>query len=96
MIGHQGKSMTLHWGGCYTPSFHLTTPSYLGLGPLGSLFELTLAMALDLAVYVASGTIGREGQHQVWCARRGCPRTPSKTTDANLDFAPLLLTDFSH
>ena len=38
-----------------------------------------------LALCVASGTTEIQGHHQVWRARRGGPRTPSRTTDANLD-----------
>ena len=36
---------------------------------------------------VASGTTEKQGHRQVWRARRGGPRTPSTTTDANLDCA---------
>ena len=36
---------------------------------------------------VASGTAEIQGHRQVWCARRGGPRTPSTTTDKNLDCA---------
>ena len=38
-----------------------------------------------LASCVASGTTEMQGHCQVCCARRGGPRTPSKTADANLD-----------
>ena len=40
-----------------------------------------------LASCVASGTTEIQGRNQVWRARRGGPRTPSTTTDANLDCA---------
>ena len=40
-----------------------------------------------LALCVASGAIENQGHHQVCRARRGGPRTPSTTTDANLDCA---------
>merc|ERR1719499_2138626 len=40
-----------------------------------------------LASCVASGTTEVPGHRQVWRARRGGPRTPSTTTDANLDCA---------
>ena len=33
------------------------------------------------------GTTEIQGHRQVWRARRRCPRTPSRTTDANLDCA---------
>merc|ERR1711923_240053 len=36
---------------------------------------------------VASGTTEIQGHRQVWRARRGGPRTPSTTPDANLDCA---------
>ena len=36
---------------------------------------------------VASGTTEKQGHRQVWRARCGGPRTPSTTTDANLDCA---------
>ena len=40
-----------------------------------------------LALCVASGSTEIQGHHQVCRARRGAPRTPSTTTDANLDCA---------
>ena len=40
-----------------------------------------------LALCVASGTTEIQGHRQVCRARRGGPRTPSTTTDANLDCA---------
>ena len=40
-----------------------------------------------LASCVASGTTEIQGHRQVCRARRGGPRTPSTTTDANLDCA---------
>ena len=40
-----------------------------------------------LASCVASGSTERQGNSQVCHARHGGPRTPSKTTDANLDCA---------
>ena len=40
-----------------------------------------------LASCVASGTTEVQGHCQVCRARRGCPRTPSTTTGANLDCA---------
>ena len=40
-----------------------------------------------LASCVASGTTEIQGHRQVCRARRGGPRTPSRTTDANLDCA---------
>ena len=40
-----------------------------------------------LASCIASGTTEIQGQRQVWRARCGGPRTPSTTTDANLDCA---------
>ena len=36
---------------------------------------------------VAFGTTDIQGDRQVWRARRGGPRTPSTTIDANLDCA---------
>ena len=44
---------------------------------------------LILAMHVASGTKEIQGQRKVWRTRNGCPRTPSKTTDANLGFFPV-------
>ena len=52
---------------------------------LEGLFELTRRPLL--ASCVASGTTEILGHHQVCRARRGGPRTPSTTTDANLDCA---------
>ena len=43
-----------------------------------------------LASYVASGTTENQGHSQFCCAGRGGPRKPSKTTDANLDYAFVL------
>ena len=52
-----------------------------------------LRLSPRLASCVASGTTGVQGHHQVCRARRGGPRTPSTTTDANLD-CELLKTHF--
>ena len=41
----------------------------------------------QLALGVASGTTETQGHYQVCRARCGGPRTPSRTTDANLDSA---------
>ena len=53
---------------------------------LEGLFELTRrpSRALNLASCVASGTTEIQGHRQVCRARRGGPRTPPTTTDANI------------
>ena len=47
--------------------------------------DMVLFRGPRLALCVASGTAEKQGHCQVCRARRGGPRTPSHTTDANLD-----------
>ena len=58
--------------------------SYLRLGPLKGLFSCALQ---GPSTRLAPATIDKQGTHQVCLARRGGPRTPSITTNANLDCA---------
>ena len=75
--------MTPRWG-VYL-SFLPVTPSSRSR-TLEGLFELTLrpSRALNLTLCVAYGTSELQGR-QVCRAGRKFPRTPSKTTDTNLD-----------
>ena len=47
--------------------------------------DMALFSGPRLALRIASGTTEKQGYRQVCRARRGGPRTPSTTTDANLD-----------
>ena len=80
MTPHRGKHCSL--------TFLLATPSSASW-TLEGLFELTRcpSRTLNLASCVASGTTEIQGHCQVCRARRRSPRTPSTTTDTNLDSA---------
>ena len=80
--------MTPLWGKRYSLPFFPATP-WSQSQTLEGLFELTQRpfSGPRLASSVASGTTEKQGHRQVCRARRGGPRTPSTTTDANLDCA---------
>ena len=69
----------------FRSSQQLPSPSRI----LEGLFELTRrpSSGPQLTSCVASGTTKKQGHGQVCIARREGPRTPSTTTDANLDCA---------
>ena len=83
----EGKSMTptWHYSLLFLPATR-SSPSQTLEGVLKS-WHGALQYGPWLTLSVASGTTEIQGHHQVCRARRGCPRTLSRTTDANLDRA---------
>ena len=74
----------------WASTFLLRTSQQLPRLRLGSLMGLlschgALQGHIRLALCIASGTAEKHGHRQVCRARRRGPRTPSRTTDANLD-----------
>ena len=87
LICLEGKSMTTHRGNTILFRSSQQLPR-LRLGPWRAFWADTAPFkGPRLTSCVASGTTEIQRHRQVWRARRGGPRTPSTTTDANLDCA---------
>ena len=67
--------------------FSLVPPNYSLVSVFDFLSCQLPSRAFNLFLWVASGTTEIQGHRQVCRARRGGPRAPSTTTDANLDGA---------
>ena len=74
-------------GKCYSLLFLPATPSSLSQTLKGLTTATAPFKGPGLASCIASGTTEIQGHHQVCRARRGGPRTRSRTADANLDCA---------